>query len=389
MCKDHSLEFLRGAAAFVVLNWHILLGFAPQAVGLGDRASQSIKTSPAFVAFNGRSAVYLFFVLSSYVLVKRYFETRKAEDLLFGAVKRLPRLAGPVLVSVVASCILFKLDFYFFRDASALTQSGWLAKFGGASRILSPESANFADAFLQGAWLTFIDGDSYYDTSLWTMVYEFWGSLLVFALAPIIFFLQARSPLLSWLAVATGICLAWQGNFVFGAFAAGLLLYPLLATGFRPNSWVRSVITAVALGLLGYAGEAVGVYRPFAVLEVAGLDAQLRQACVAIPASIILVYATLATDNPPSWLSGKAVRFLGDLSFPLYLVHVPVICSLGSWTLLATGSATIGAAAAIIGSILAALPLMAFNNWWVLAVGALFGRFRRGKPIVAATAAEA
>lgn len=112
--------------------------------GAGNMAAQSLRISPVFVAFNGVSAVYLFFVLSSYVLVKRYFQTRKAEDLLLGAVKRLPRLAGPVLVTVLTSCLVFKLDLYFFEDAAAVTRSEWLSTFGNASRTLSRETASFA-----------------------------------------------------------------------------------------------------------------------------------------------------------------------------------------------------------------------------------------------------
>ena len=389
MRKDASLEFLRGAAALVVLNGHILRAFAPSAAGGdGDNAAQSLKTSLAFIAFNGGSAVYLFFVLSSYVLVKRYFQTREAQDLLLGAIKRLPRLAGPVLVTVLASCFIFKLDLYFFKDAAAVTQSEWLSRFGNASRVLSPETASFADAFQQGAWRTFIYGDKYYDSSLWTMTVEFWGSMLTFALAPIVFFLLGRWTLLSWFCIATGVFLALQVSFFFCAFPASLMLYPLLAMGLRPNRWVRGALVIVSLALLGYAGSAVGIYRPFALLETAvSDDVGLRQACVAIPASIMLVYAMLSVDEPPAWLSSKAARFLGDLSFPLYLVHLPVICSLASWVLLVSGSTALGAAAAMLGSILAALPLVIFNNWWVQVLGALFNRFRRGGPIAAAPAA--
>ncbi|ADV13461.1 MULTISPECIES: acyltransferase [Mesorhizobium] len=387
MAKDASLELLRGVAALVVLNGHCLGAFAPLMEGEGDLAGQSLKTSLAFVAFNGGSAVYLFFVLSSYVLVKRYFQTSKAQDLRLGAIKRLPRLAGPVLVTTLASCIIFKLDLYFIKDAAAVTQSDWLRSFGNASKVLSPETASFADAFLQGAWRTFIYGDNYYDSSLWTMTVEFWGSMLTFALAPIVFFLQGRWTLSFWVCIAAVVFLALQVSYFLCAFPASLLLYPLLAMDFRPNRWVRGAMVMVSLALLGYAGSAVGIYRPFAVLDVAS-DVGLRQACVAIPASVMLVYAVLSVDEPLSWLSGKVARFLGDLSFPLYLVHVPVICSLGSWVLLTSGSTALGAAAAILGSILAALPLMTFNNWWVQMVGALFNRFRRGGPIAAAPAAS-
>ncbi|MCA0047476.1 hypothetical protein LB577_11020 [Mesorhizobium sp. B283B1A] len=54
---------------------------------------------------------------------------------------------------------------------------------------------------------------------------------------------------------------------------------------------------------------------------------------------------------------------------------------------LASGSAAFAAAAAKAGSILVALPLMAFDNRWVQALGALFDKVRRSRPSAAAPAA--
>lgn len=387
--KDDSLELLRGVASIVVMFWHTLLGFAPSASGIfANGPANSLQTSFFFVALNGQSAVYLFFVLSSFVLVKRYFASRKIGDLLLAAAKRLPRLAGPVLVTVLLSCLIFRQELYFFRDAGAQTGSPWLANFAYAAKQLTPETANFSDAFAQGAWRTFIFGDSYYDTSLWTMWFEFWGSLMVFALAPAIFFLHDRIPSLSWLVLAIGVFLAWLVNFVLVAFPVGLSLHLLLASKFRPNAWTRLALVAVSLALLGYAGNSVGIYRPFAVLEAGGLPESARRAYIATLGSVMLIYAVVASQSPPSWLTGKAARFFGDLSFPLYLVHVPVICSLGSWVFLTSGSAAFGAAAAMLGSVLTALPLVAFNNWWIAVLRVLFDRFRRIDTVAAAETAH-
>lgn len=380
--KDGSLELLRGVAAIVVLLWHTMLAFRPAAIGIfTNRPADSLQASFAFILFNGQSAVYLFFVLSSFVLVKRYVKTRRIQDLLLGAAKRLPRLAGPVLLTVLASCALFKLDLYFFKQAGALTGSPWLAGFAYASPVLSPATASLSDAFSQGTWRTFILGDNYYDSSLWTMWFEFWGSLMVFALAPPIFFLHDRLAPLGWCVIAIGAIMAWQINFIFLAFPLGLSLHLIVASKLHMNTWVRTCMVAVALALLGYAGHSVGVYKPLVILEVGGSTDTLRQTYVAILASIMLVYAVLTTENPPAWLSGKAAKILGDLSFPLYLVHVPVICSVGSWVFLASGSAALSAAASILASIVAALPLIVFNNWWVAAVGSLFDKFRLHDPI--------
>ena len=379
MRKDVSLEFLRGAAALVVLNWHLLLAFAPSAVTVrAEGGAWPLQASPLFLLFNGKSAVYLFFVLSSYVLVKRYFFGRRALDLLLGALKRLPRLAGPVLMAVLASCALFKLDLYFFTDAAAITGSGWLAHFGDAPGVLSPATASFSDAFMQGAWRTFIHGDSSYDSSLWTMNFEFWGSMIAFCLAPAVFFLAARSPRLAWCAVAVGVFLAWQASFAFVAFPASLAIYLALDWRYRPGAIARAAILAIALVLLGYGGEAVGFYRPLSAYETAtGLGLNARQACAATAGGLMLVYVVATLRREPAWLTGRAARWLGDLSFPLYLVHVPVICSLGAWVLVASGSTALAAAAAALGSLLAALPLMAFNGWWVALLSRAFGRMQQ------------
>ncbi|MFD2057584.1 acyltransferase family protein, partial [Mesorhizobium calcicola] len=309
---------LRGVAAIVVMLWHTLLAFRPSASGIfANGPADSLQTSLAFVLFNGLSAVYLFFVMSAFVLVKRYSGTRKMQDLLLGAAKRLPRLAGPVLLTVLASCALYRLDLYFFKQAGALSGSPWLAAFGYATPVLSPTTASFSDAFMQGAWRTFIFGDSYYDSSLWTMWFEFWGSLMTFALASFVFFLHDRSAVLSWCVVGISIILAWLVNFVLVAFPLGLSLHLLVAGKFRLNVWSRAFVVALSLALLGYGGNAVGVYRPLAVLDVDGFPVNMRQPCVAILASVMLVYAVLTIKNPPAWLSGKAAHILGDLSFPL------------------------------------------------------------------------
>ncbi|TPN88290.1 acyltransferase [Mesorhizobium sp. CU2] len=387
--KDDSLEFVRGAAAIVVLFWHSLLGFAPAASGtFAEGPANSLQTSIAFILFNGQSAVYLFFVLSSFVITRRYYRSRDPRDLLLGALKRLPRLAGPVVVTVVGSCLIYKLDLYFFKEAGALTGSPWLANFAHSPKVLSPESASLLDAVQQGSWRAFVLGDNYYDTSLWTMWYEFWGSLGIFALAPIIFSARDRTPILSWCIIALAICLAARTNYTFIAFLAGISIYLLLEQSWRPSGWVRFALIATSLFLLGYAGNAVGIYRPLDVVEFVTASPLMRQTLVATFASVMLVYTLLTIDSPPSWMTGKLARFLGDLSFPLYLVHVPIICSLGSGIFLASGSAMLGAIVAMLASIATALPLVAFNKRWVELLDMVVAKLRSGGRLVAVEQAD-
>jgi peptidoglycan/LPS O-acetylase OafA/YrhL len=67
--------------------------------------------------------------------------------------------------------------------------------------------------------------------------------------------------------------------------------------------------------------------------------------------------------------SGPISRFLGELSFPVYLVHLLIISSIGSAIYLRAD--VFPAALAVLAlSILVSLPLMAFNNWWIKQVNA-------------------
>src|SRR5262249_3875095 len=172
MKKDIALEAIRGGAALVVVVWHVCVGFFPFSL------NGWWQGSPLNLFMNGQSAVQLFFVLSAYVLTRRYFESGNNCILLKGAVKRWPRLMRPVLLVVLASYMLFKLDLYQFGQAAAAVGSPLLIKFLSAYDT-KPE-IHLWGALLQVSFFTFFAGEHFYDTPLWTMHPEFVGSFIAF-----------------------------------------------------------------------------------------------------------------------------------------------------------------------------------------------------------------
>jgi len=179
MKKDIALEAIRGGAALVVVVWHVCVAFFPYSL------NGWWQGSPLNLFMNGQSAVQLFFVLSAYVLTRRYFESGNNCILLKGAVKRWPRLMGPVLLVVLASYVLFKFDLYQFEQAGAAAGSPWLIKFLSAYDT-KPE-IHLWGALLQGSFFTFFATEMFYDSPLWTMHPEFVGSFIAFGFAPILF----------------------------------------------------------------------------------------------------------------------------------------------------------------------------------------------------------
>jgi peptidoglycan/LPS O-acetylase OafA/YrhL len=73
----------------------------------------------------------------------------------------------------------------------------------------------------------------------------------------------------------------------------------------------------------------------------------------------------------PSGIASKIARFLGDLSFPIYLIHIPVLCSYICWMFVqliefdSTGFRCTMIALTFAAAFAASLPLMALNKYWL------------------------
>jgi peptidoglycan/LPS O-acetylase OafA/YrhL len=112
MNKLHSAESLRGLACIAVVFSHLLGTFYPQLHSFYEselpkfELAETIYNSPFTFLYSGTGAVFIFFVLSGYVLTLSslkstdYFKRFKVS-----IVKRYPRLAIPALFS----CLLMYL----------------------------------------------------------------------------------------------------------------------------------------------------------------------------------------------------------------------------------------------------------------------------------------
>lgn len=362
MKKDIPLEAVRGVAALVVVVWHVCFGFFPSSTGFyAQLQGQSWQGGPLFVFMNGPAAVALFFVLSGYVLSRRYLGSGDSRILLKGCVKRWPRLMGPVLLVVLASYILFKLNVYQFEQAGTKSGSQWLMQFAYAFDNKPP--ILLWDALRQGAFLTFFRGDFYYDSVIWTMHPEFIGSFIAFGFAPILFQAKKSSSFLTIGLVVVAAVLAHYTNAKLVAFPIGVGLAALVPRGLIIPSRLAFPALLMALYLLGLSGATIGIYGVFSrYLAVHSNEINVIGAAI-----LIVVIETCPSIR--NVLSGPVSRFLGDLSFPIYLVHVLVICSVGSTIYLWAGAFPAAFAVFII-SILVSLPLIAFNKWWINHVNA-------------------
>jgi peptidoglycan/LPS O-acetylase OafA/YrhL len=366
--RDEPLEAARGLAALVVVLWHLLLGFDPARPGAlpGFPHALSWIGRPWYGLINGGGAVGFFFVLSGFVLTRRNLQRTDAAGLARGAIKRWPRLAGPVTVACLFCWVLFPLHLYRFQQAAAFSHSPWLAGFGYGMEGASVRP-NAWHAFTEGAARTFFTGSTAYNSSLWTMRPEFWGSLIAFGLALALLHLPRPAAGAWLLGVAWVACFCvdpWLAN-----FPLGVALAALAAAGRLPRLTLPAAIALLA------AAYASACYNENSRLDAAiwhHLHAPLPGATVyGLGAALVLV----ALEGSPALrqaLSGRVPRALGRLSFPLYLLHLPILLSFGCMAYLGAGAGHAGMAAAAAVTLpltlLAAWPLARFDVWWTARV---------------------
>jgi peptidoglycan/LPS O-acetylase OafA/YrhL len=368
------LEAYRGIASFIVLIHHFFLAFSPFTMGAmpNVRNSESLVGQPYFAAFNGTAAVGFFFTLSGFVLCWSYFQSEDPAKLQRAFLKRWPRLLCLVTVSTLASYALLKVGVTSFHEAGKLSASPWLKDYANAGWTPAFEPSLLA-ALTQGV-TTFVTGQANYNTNLWTMKHEFFGSIIVYMLASFITtVLVARHLLVS------GAILAFTSIFVdenIFPFVVGVFLSLYVARN-KPQLATPSAAALIVFGLylLGYmVPEKAYAWLP----PLPKFLSDVSQMAFHTAGSACIIFATMANARIFNSLNGHVCRFIGRLSFPLYLIHVLVICSLSSSLYVAMSSTgyaswmTLGAVFGVTAvlSIAISIPLAWLDEWWVRQVNA-------------------
>lgn len=362
--KDVALEALRGVAAIIVVFFHAMLGFFPAQSGYFAYfpASDSLMGEPWFGLFNGNAAVGFFFVLSGFVLTRAYFQDGDDTALARGAVKRWPRLAVPVLIAVLISWLLLRYGLYFNKSVAPVTKSAWLYN------NFEKADPGFLSALLEGAFLTFFRGDTSYNTVIWTMRIELAGSYVAFGLALI----MGRMPRNAfWLVLVAPLIVVLLSHYNAGhlvSFPLGVVLaYIFARRSVALPLWAVGGLLILAAYLLGYTGRAMGAYSFLGGILIDRVDHNY----VYVFASVLVIVAVEASAPVRRMLNGRISSFLGELSFPLYLLHVPVLCSAGCYAFLAAMPSSVetarwtAAGVTLLVSMLAAIPLMMLNRAWL------------------------
>ena len=317
---------LRGVAALLVLWYHVNegFGFAEYVNGMGDGMVKVFN--------HGYLAVDFFFILSGFVIGYAYDERwQRGFTMRQFFKRRFIRLHPMVIMGAVIGLVFFLLQGGVDWNGAHVATSMVMLSLLMAMFMIPAVPGARCDVRGNGEMFP-LNGPS------WSLFFEYIGNIL-YAL-----FIRRLST--RWLAVLStvlGAALVWfttadvaqLGSFGVGwtldgmNFWGGMLrmMFPytlgmLLARVFRPVK-VRGAFWLCALVLTGL--FAVPYIVPQGGFCLNGLFESL---CIVV---VFPVLVWLAASGTANGASGAVCNFLGNISYPLYMVHYPVMYLFYSW----------------------------------------------------------
>lgn len=318
MSKINSAESIRGLACFAVIISHLILTFFPGLHYLKPEDEHlpnyefftTVFNSPFTFFYAGSAAVYIFFVLSgfvlSYAILKNGSNINK--KIASMTIKRYPRLAIPALIS----CLLIWCAFYL--DVNTSTTTHWISRMGSAD-------GSILYAIYDALINAFIFGKSEYNWVLWTMQSELLGSVVIFALLYIktnfknlVFFISSIVFLIGSFGLST------QLGFGVFCFLFGMFTY---LYGFKINNYLAIPMLILGLYFAGAHNESASysIFNKFL--------GNYTHSLLSVASGPLVVYSILMNSKLSDILDAKPLVFLGKLSFSLYLLHMLMIYLVG------------------------------------------------------------
>lgn len=310
-----SLDGLRGLASVAVLFFHtckMLQLFGP--TGLYD-------------LIPGVAAVIVFYAISGVVLALVPLQKLKAQeryDWFSYFPRRVIRLCVP-LVAAIALGVLAS----FVADATGLDPRAekpidWQQ---GLAEVVRQIMMQFDVLFNVTDGQCFIDGTRFVRTNspTWSMSWELWFSLAL-PLAVYVIWRTKRT----WLGLCACACLVLLAN------ATGY--FPLrMCVMFVAGTYMAKDAAALTKARIPAPALAAALIGCVAVIELAGACASSGSwpvpafllMTLSDAACVALVALAMTSGFASRFLSTRPVRFLGKLSYSLYLTHVLVVGSVG------------------------------------------------------------
>ncbi|ACT92874.1 acyltransferase family protein [Dyadobacter fermentans] len=334
------LDGLRGVAALTVICFHVFEAFAT------SHLDQKIN--------HGYLAVDFFFILSGFVVGYAYDDRWDKITIRDFLKRRLIRLHPMVVMGALIGAAVFYLQGCAAWDVSKVS-AGSLVVATVINAFLIPATPGLE---IRGVGEMYpLNGPS------WSLFYEYIGSILY------AFYLRKLGTrALAWLVAIAGAGLAafavWGP---YGDICVGFSLTPENTLGgflrllfsFPAGLLLSRVFKPLPVKSAFWPGSAAVVVLS-AIPRVGGSD-QLWLNGLYDSVCVIVIFPLLVRIGASAQVTGETTtricRFLGDISYPLYMVHYPFIYWYYAWVKnenLTFGQSLPGALALVVGSVVLA-----------------------------------
>lgn len=317
------LDGLRGVAALLVVWYHVFEGF------------QFAGNKPVIDFINhGYLAVDFFFILSGFVVGYAY-DNRWGKTLTLGGFfrRRLIRLQPMVIMGAVIGAASFLISGMERWDGTHATL--WLTFLAFVCGCLMLPALPGMPREVRG------NGEMFpLNGPCWSLFFEYVGNI-VYAL----FIRRLSTRLLAVLSFALCCALAWfavTDQSGYGTIGVGWtvdrtnilggmlrMLCPftmgvLMSRLFKPLRQARGAFWTSAALLLAI------FHIPYTYSDGAlSLNGMFEAACIIAVFPLVVWYA--ASGKTTDIASTRICRFLGDISYPLYIVHYPIMYAFYMW----------------------------------------------------------
>lgn len=320
------LDGLRGVAALLVLFYHIFegLAFAEGANGARDGIIHTLN--------HGHIAVDFFFILSGFVISYAYDDRWKKMNTWQFFKRRLIRLHPMLVMGAVIGFLAFAFV-GFERWDHTTTPTGWVMIALLLTMFMIPAVPGVPYEVRGNGEMFPLNGPG------WSLFFEYIGNIL-YAL----FMRRMSTMILATFTVLLGVAHAWffigdiSGYDMVGVgwtidnvnFWGGLvrMLFPfsmgmLLARTFKPRRikgafWICSIALTVLFSV------------PYIVPGGSiSLNSLYEFLCIAFLFPLLVWVG--ACGKSSNGFIAKANRVLGEISYPLYIVHYPIMYIFYAW----------------------------------------------------------
>lgn len=281
-----------------------------------------MSQSPFGVLLNGNFWVCIFCVLSGLVISLGVFRKNDNIDYVSKAMlKRYFRLSIPIFAVSLIIFLMLKLNLISNIQTAEITGSTWLASF-------YHEQFSLKDIVIHSFVRVWLESDGNICTAFWMLTYVFYGSFLSFILS--IIGLKKKKRILFiyiWFAF-----MYLYLNSLLACYAIGTAMAYIYANVQIERKKYKLYVGAlfIVVGNLfgGYLSYVIPINK-YDLLNHLPAQISVSNFYHVIGAALLILGIWLYVPVS-KFMNCKICKFLGKISFAIYIIHIPVLFSVGT-----------------------------------------------------------